>query len=275
LTVPEAAARFHKAAIGLQKIREKDAIAAKHEPALRHFFEVQYGKVMFRFQFMQEYFPVPETPRLMEAKKPISPAALKRWEDIWQDVETQTTQDLQRIITSIEAEGLLKGGEQMRNLINPGGKFWDIKNPRAVAWFRKNGGSVDYIKGIQQTTADSLKAVVINALETGQGYGKTAQEIRDLFDEPISRKRAQLIATNEAAQSYEAGNRGFADSLKDDGVVMEKSWQNSGDDRVSDGCLENTADGWIGIDEEHSSGDQNPPRFPGCRCWEIYREAKA
>jgi len=59
------------------------------------------------------------------------------------------------------------------------------------------------------------------------------------------------------------------------GITMVKKWMNSQDDRVSDGCLENTADGFIPIDEYHTSGDQQPPRFPGCRCYEIYEQAPA
>ena len=79
----------------------------------------------------------------------------------------------------------------------------------------------------------------------------------------------------ESAQAYEAGNRAFASTLKDDGVEMEKMWTTSHDNRVSDGCAENESDGWIPIDQAHTSGDQEPPRVPGCRCYEQYRQAKA
>jgi CBS domain-containing protein len=41
---------------------------------------------------------------------------------------------------------------------------------------------------------------------------------------------------------------------------------NMGDDRVSDGCIENGNAGWIDNKEAFPSGHQFPPRFPGCRC---------
>ena len=47
---------------------------------------------------------------------------------------------------------------------------------------------------------------------------------------------------------------------------MLKRWMNMGDDRVSDGCIENGNAGWIDNKEAFPSGHQFPPRFPGCRC---------
>jgi hypothetical protein len=270
--------RFTAAAIRLQKVREKDALAKAARLDVERFFQAQYGMVMLRFWHMQEYFPQPEPEpvRLMEAKKSPdpAPAALKRWADIWHSIETETTPALQETIVGVERAALPKGADQLRNQLGLEISF-RLANPRAVAWFMKHGGSVDYIRGIQQTTAESLNRVITTALDEGWSYTQTAREIQKLYDGPISRQRAQLIATNESAQAYEAGNRAFADTLVDDGVEMEKMWTTSHDDRVSDGCEENESDGWIPIDQPHSSGDQEPPRFPGCRCYEQYRQARA
>jgi hypothetical protein len=267
--------RFTAAAIGLQKTREKEQIARSHLLSLERVFEDQYHLLMFRFQFMQEYFDK-EPVRLMEAKRPANPDALKRWMDIWKDVETKTTPPLQQAVKEIEAEALVKGAAQLRAQM----KFdkettFSLTNPRAVAWMRKNGGSVDYIRGIQDTTKESLKGLISQGLDNGWSYNQTAKEIRKLFDGPITTKRAQLIAVTESARAYEAGNRAFADTLVDDGIQIEKQWVTSHDDRVSDGCETNELDGWIPIDQPHTSGDQEPPRFPGCRCYEAYREARA
>jgi len=269
--------RFTRAAIGLQKVREKDQLARAHLLDVERFFEAQYHLTMLRFWHMQEYFPqAPPEVRMMEAKQPPNPAALKRWKDIWKSIETETTPELQKTIKAIEGDALLKGAEQLRTQLRFDAKTtFSLSNPRAVAFFRKTGGSVDYIKGIQATTAESLKRVITTALDEGWSYNDTAKEIRKLYDGPISTDRARRIATHEAAQAYEAGNRAFADTIVDDGIEMEKMWTTSHDDRVSDGCEENESDGWIPIDEAHTSGDQEPPRFPGCRCYEQYRQAKA
>jgi uncharacterized protein with gpF-like domain len=171
---------------------------------------------------------------------------------------------------------LVKGAAQLQQqlgLFDPKTTF-TLSNPRAVAWMRKNGGSVDYIKDIQQTTADSLKQVITTGLDEGWSYNTTAREIQKLYDEPISRDRAQLIAVTESARAYEAGNHAFAQSIEDEGIAMEKQWTTSHDDRVSDGCAENEAAGWIPLDEAFPSGDQEPPRFPGCRCYCMYRQVK-
>jgi hypothetical protein len=265
--------RFTAAAIGLQKTREKEQIARAHLLDIERVFEDQYHLIMFRFQFMQEYFDK-EPVRLMEAKRPANPDAPKRWMDIWKDVETKTTQPLQQAVKEIEAEALVKGAAQLRSQLDVKGTF-SLTNPRAVAWMRKNGGSVDYIRGIQDTTKESLKGLISQGLDNGWSYNQTAKEIRKLFDGPITTKRAQLIAVTESARAYEAGNRAFADTLTDDGITMEKMWVTSHDDRVSDGCETNELDGWIPIDQPHTSGDQEPPRFPGCRCYEAYRQARA
>jgi hypothetical protein len=267
--------RFTAAAIGLQKTREKEQIARSHLLSLERVFEDQYRLLMFRFQFMQEYFDK-EPVRLMEAKRPANPDALKRWMDIWKDVETKTTPPLQQAVKEIEAEALVKGAAQLRAQMKFDKKTtFSLTNPRAVAWMRKNGGSVDYIRGIQDTTKESLKGLISQGLDNGWSYNQTAKEIRKLFDGPITTKRAQLIAVTESARAYEAGSRAFADTLVDDGISMQKMWMTSHDDRVSDGCETNELDGWIPIDEPHTSGDQEPPRFPGCRCFEAYREARA
>lgn len=276
----KAIAKFARAAIGLQKTREKDSIARTYQPLLEEFFRKQYGLVMFRYMFMKEYFPEPPPEpisfRSMEAGKPVSIEALKRWADIWGDVEQHTTRELQQIIKVIEGQALVRGAEQLRQQMRFDPKrTFTLENPRAVEWMRKNGGSIDYIKDIQQTTAESLKRVITTGLDNGWSYNTTGREIQKLFDGPISRDRAQLIAVTESARAYEAGNREFAKSIEADGVVMEKQWTTSHDDRVSDGCEQNEADGWIPIDQAHSSGDQEPPRFPGCRCYEAYREARA
>jgi hypothetical protein len=262
----------------LQKVREKDQLAKTHLLDVKQFFDRQYHLTMLRFWHMQEYFPQqPAEPvRVMEAKKAINPEALKRWTEIWNSIETETTRDLQGVVKNIEADALLKGADQLRSQFGFDAKrTFSLSNPRAVRFFQQTGGSVDYIKGIQQTTADSLKRVITTGLDEGWSYNDTAKEIQKLFDGPISTDRARLIATHESAQAYEAGNRAFADTIRDQGIEMEKSWCDSGDEKVCDECLRNVADGWIPIDEPHSSGDQYPPLHPGDRCYEQYRQAKA
>jgi predicted ABC-type ATPase len=55
---------------------------------------------------------------------------------------------------------------------------------------------------------------------------------------------------------------------------MEKKWSTTGDNRVSELCLVNEDESWIGINQPHASGHMMPLRFPGCRCAELYRRKK-
>jgi hypothetical protein len=272
--IPAAAAKVKQAAIGLRKVREKNRIAKKHLPAFREFFQQQRDEVLLRFVGMKSHFAQETPAKTNKAAPKATQAALDQFNDIWSGIEKATTGDLQDLVVAAEMDGMQAGGDLMAKTINPTGKFWDLSNPRAVAFFQKTGGSIGYIKDIQDTTAGSLRTVITTALDEGWSYNDTAREIQKLYDGPISTDRAKRIAVTESARAYEAGNRAFADTIVDDGIEMEKRWRTSGDEKVCDICLANEADGWIPIDEPHSSGDQYPPAHPGeDRCYEEYRQA--
>lgn len=256
--------------------REKDAIARKYLPKFKTFFTHQRDVFLREFDSYKDLFPErasrsPLASKLIEADRQLT---LDDFDSVWFRTENLTNTDLQGLIIAEEYESMEVGYEVSKSLFASGsGGSFDLANPRAVAWYSQNGGSLGYIKDIQATSKTQLHTIITKSLDEGWSYNKTSQVIREKFTD-MSRARAQLIATNEAAQAYEAGNRMFIDDLSDMGVIMEKMWENSGDEKVSDGCIENTDDGWIPLNREHSSGHQNPPRFPACRCWEIYREAK-
>lgn len=278
----EAADRLHRAAIGLQKQKQIDRIAAKHRPTLSAFFQSQKSRTLeelgkYQFLFTEEYRRMRE-----ESGTPNEFLTVHDWDRMWQAVDQDTFDDLQKAITGIESDGMLQGGQQLKVLLGhyeqgkwvsiP--KFWDLSNPRAVAWFAKTGGNVSYISGIQQTTQNEIKTIIGKAIDEGWSYGQTAREISGKFDE-FSRDRAARIAVDETGNAYEAGNKEFANSLQEDGVDLEKMWNTSHDDKVSDLCRGNEADGWIPIDQPHNSGHQQPLGHINCRCFETYRQASA
>lgn len=275
--VPASATKARLAAIALLKIREKNRIARKHLPTIRAFFKQQRNQVLERIAVLDPIIEKQSAVKTNKAAPKVTQAALDQFSGIWAGIEKDTQEDLQDLIKNIERDSMQAGGDQMAKTINPTGKFWDLSNPRAVKWFQEKGGSIDYIKGIQQTTADSLKRVITTALDEGWSYQSTAREIQKLYDGPISRDRAQRIAVFETGQAYEAGNRAFADTLVDDGVEMEEHWMSSHDERVRpahDNITGNESEGWVPLGHVFSSGDTEPPTDPGCRCYMIYREAK-
>lgn len=252
----------------LKKVLQKDALARKHRPALSRFFRRQGLMVLERLEVIQY--------RFSNKAAPLPSGLYDAWQNIWEGIVQDTTEELQQIVGDAEQEGLLKGGLFEQGHFEKGKwvkgyKFWDLKNPRAVAWFSEKGGSVDYIKGIQETTSSIVKTAISAGLDKGKTYTEIAKDIRQSFD-GMSRERAQRIAVFETGQAYEAGNRMFAESLQDDGVRMQERWVTSHDEKVRPEHAANEAEGWVELGHVYSSGDTGPPTDSGCRCYKEYRQ---
>jgi|GEM_PF-978531 uncharacterized protein with gpF-like domain len=273
----EATDRLNRAAIGLLKRREIDRIAAKHRPKISAFFRRQRDITLEKFKGYDFLFT--ESYRaLREVANPNEFLTTHDMDRLWSEVDSETFDDLQRVIAGVESDGVQAGGNQLSKMLSidpskkPGTTF-NLANPRAVAWFQKTGGSTQYISGIQATTGESIKRLMTTAIDEGWSYGQSAKEIRKLFDGPISRDRAQRIAVFESGQAYEAGNNAFAKSLEDDGVTMEEHWMTSHDEKVRPEHAANEAEGWVEMGHTFSSGDTEPPTDPGCRCYMVYQAA--
>lgn len=155
-----------------------------------------------------------------------------------------------------------------------------VKSERAQGWL--TGHAAEMVSDINETTRNEMATVVRHAMENDWSYNQTAKEIKARFSQFAVgqpqrhiESRAHLVAVTEVGNAYEQGSLMFAEELQNEGLTMEKYWHNVGDNHVSDGCQQNTADGWIPLDELHSSGDMKPLRFPGCRCVEQYQRAKS
>lgn len=153
---------------------------------------------------------------------------------------------------------------------------FDLANPRAVAAIRDRAAAA--VKEIDATTREEIARIVTQGMEEGYNYQKVARQIVAKYEEfgvgkPQAhiRNRAELIAVNEAAEAYETGNRLVIDEMTAVGLEMEMHWSTVGDEKVSDGCRQNEAAGWIPVDQTFPSGHQHAPRFPGCRCAILYR----
>ena len=87
--------------------------------------------------------------------------------------------------------------------------------------------------------------------------------------EHLLRERREMIAQAEARYAVEEAHRVEALAAG----KRYKAWISSRDERVSDGCAENEAAGWIPIETDFPSGHGEPPRHPRCRCSAAYRGA--
>lgn len=156
-----------------------------------------------------------------------------------------------------------------------GGAF-DLANTKAVAWLHDH--AADAVSGIDAETRRVIHSIVRDGADAGDSYAKIARRIVDKFETFGSgtpqrhlHTRAQLVAVTETGMAYEQGSRALVDEVAAVGIPMEKKWLTIGDERVSPGCEGNEFEGWIPIERPHTSGHQNPLRFPGCRCTELYR----
>ena len=274
MILSEAAERLQARAIGALKQRQKDRLAAKHRPRIAAAFRSQKRQVLAALA--QQRYLFTESYRRMLTEE-TTQLTLQQWDRIWDEIAGNTLPEMQRAVFSAEVDGVVAGADQLKKQIGlfDAKSSFNLANPRAVAYFQRTGGNVDYIKGISRTTGKSLKRMIGTAIDEGWSYTSTSREIQKLFDGPISRDRAQGIAVFETGKAYEKGNELFARSLEDDGVTMEEMWMTSHDSKVRPEHAANEAEGWVPMGHVYSSGDTEPPTDPGCRCYKIYRQAPA
>lgn len=211
----------------------------------------------------------------MQFSEALPPSELNK---IWAEVTLETAKLFSLPIDAAVAKALEYGGIAMIGELGMNMK-WDLKNPRAVQYLKDYGAA--QVTNINETTRNYLQTLITQATEEGWSYKRTAEAIIARFEEFAVGKpqahidsRAHLIAVTETGNAYEEGNRIIAKDLQDAGIEMEKYWDTVGDDKVSEGCIQNEATGWIKIDQEFPSGHQRPLRFPGCRCECRYRRKK-
>ena len=137
------------------------------------------------------------------------------------------------------------------------------------------------LRSINRTTQKYINTQIRHAIDEGWSYDRTAKAITARFEEFAIgkpqlhiRSRAHLVAITETRNLYEEANFQTSRELQGMGLEQEKFWSNIGDDRVSKGCLANTAVNWIPLNQPFPSNHQKPPRFPGCRCTAYYRRKK-
>ena len=199
--------------------------------------------------------------------------------DYWQRaLEIVLDDTAEPFIVSIDRavrRALDDGAREIAGQMRIAGSF-TLDNPAAVGY--ADTYAADMVTRINAATRDGINRLVTEAIGDGWSYQQLADSIRETyqgFSEPRPqqhiRDRAELVATTEVGNAYEAGNAGAVQQLQAAGLVMEKSWLTIGDDRVSEDCQSNADAGWIPIDDPFPSGAQQPLQHPGCRCTALYR----
>jgi hypothetical protein len=125
-------------------------------------------------------------------------------------------------------------------------------------WLRDN--SLTKLTGDFSTTSiNRLRDAVADAWDQGGSYNQIVKAIQDTFAD-FSDKRAGTIAQTEVNDAYNRGRIYTAAAAGFD----QKAWDPDGE--ACEICMANVDEGWIGIDEEFSSGDLAPTAHPNCDC---------
>lgn len=99
-------------------------------------------------------------------------------------------------------------------------------------------------------------------LDTAGIPPEAQQKILDREYNRLLNERKKTIAQTEGRKATSEARRAEADERG----YKYKVWRTRGDDRVSDLCAGNEADGVIPIDQPFSSGHMQTPGHPNCRC---------
>ena len=232
------------------------------------FFRGQKAKFMPQFARTKDGWKIEEPAWITESDPP--PLTPEQWEQIFDMISLESVGVIGYDLTAFAEEAMLKAGLMKIGSINISPSF-TLANPAAKEYL--DNYTFDLISKVDATTQKQIGRIVTHGLDEGESYSKVSRNIRDMFDGFSERKpqlhirnRAELIAVTETGNAYTEAALIQSNALQLAGLPMVKSWNTVGDDRVSDGCRENEAVGWIPLDNAFPSGHMRPLRFPGCRC---------
>jgi SPP1 gp7 family putative phage head morphogenesis protein len=155
------------------------------------------------------------------------------------------------------------------------GRF-DTDNPEVAKYIENR--SYKFAKDINKTTASMIQDIMETSMEDGLSAKEISKLVQEVF-EGCEDWRAKVIARTETIR---ASNEGAVEGYKQSGVVSEKEWLCTQDDRTCDWCLSMNGER-VSIDKNFfDKGDEmelagevivldyddvgGPPLHPQCRC---------
>lgn len=218
---------------------------------LNRLFIQQKKDVLKALTALEKYYPVQEANTLQSSFLSLFDKAT---------IDTSATM-YDRLNTAI-GNVVRRGGTDISFDLKLKAQF-TLKNPLAAKYINDRGAEA--IEDIDLSTKLSIKSILFRGVDQGWSYAKVANEIGTRYDQ-MTGTRSRLIAVTELGNAYSAGSLAAVKTAQLGGLTFEKYWLTSNDDRVSDECKKNQAQGWIDLDDSFTSGDERPLRFPGCRC---------
>ena len=263
------------AALAALRIKQRDAAVRDTERALEtamaDAFALEWSAFHARLRRFVKLFPVTEALSDKDERDMLKVLA---------STQTRRAEKLAAKLRALLVQAFGAGWKAGATKLKIATAF-DVANPRAVRWLKSH--AAELVKGIDATTRARVASIVTQAVEEGWAYTKTEAALKELYDgfrttvpyhapPGIKRyptaigNRASLIAVQEAANAYGAGQYETGHWLAETGVAVEKAWLSAADEHVCDECDSNDGDGWIPLDQAFSSGAEFEPAHVACRC---------
>lgn len=150
------------------------------------------------------------------------------------------------------------GGQRLLNELGVGKKFV-LKNTAYLKTLENSRNLI--IRSVNRTTRDWIAETIFKGKQEQLTNLELERAIMEKIPE-VSKFRAETIVRTEMNNAVNKGE--FETAMRN--KATEKSWRTAGDDRVSEECQKNEAEGWIGIEGLFSNGVDSPPSHPNCRC---------
>jgi hypothetical protein len=250
-----------------------DIIGARAYRALRQAFREYLRQQARRFPVGAVREVIDRTrPRITEAARLVEAVAsgdiggsdleliLRDWQ--WSGTEDILSSAAETLATAVSQEQAAFLGRLARQF----GIAQDVDarvTANTALWATEHSASL--VTEINESTRATMRTIIGQGLDARDNSEQIARNLQNFVtDEQLTDYRAKLIARTEQS---------FAQSKADDDVARdtgagEKEWNAAGDS--CDICLNNEADGVIGINEAFSSGDMTPPAHPNCVCVVLY-----
>ncbi len=182
------------------------------------------------------------------------------------DVEEWTDRFEDALLPVFTAAVASAGAETMLDLGLTG--TFDVTNPIVTDWIQSEVQTM--VSGINETTWAQLRDILQAAIDQGLDVDDIARQINDVFEQDIG-NRAQVIARTESTR---ATNGGSLQAARLSGVVLQKEWLATLDNRVRES--HRSAHGQrVGLEDDFTVGDARG-QHPGgmdraeesvqCRC---------
>lgn len=260
MITPEALTAFLEATREDDRQRILLPLELRLERAMMRAFHEQERRFMRGFKQLRSLWPEPE---IREALEP------RDWEPLFSSAELATIRLFEQPLTAVQSAAIEAGARAAVADIGLSLSF-DLAHPEAVRYLER---AAIRVAGINETTREEIRRILIKGTEEGWSYDRVAAELRrkwESFRVPMPqahiRSRAHMIAVTEMGDAYVEGNLIVGRDLHRAGLPMQKRWLDTGDERECPICQGNTTEGWIPLDDSFSSGHSGPTAHPSCRC---------